>query len=276
MPAGVIPRHELGQNFLTDSRLLRRQIEYAGVTTVSRALEIGPGPGVLTELLLQTGAHVAAIETDRQFEPRLDALRAAYPNLEVIWGNAVDVRFPDFDRAVANLPYKVALPLIFKLLEHPFHTAVVLVQARLAERLAAQPGEVGYSRLSVTVQRLAALRKLETVKRHLFVPPPAVDSIMLRLRRTRPRFTIPSDEGFRQLLDFLFLRRDSPVSAALHHLPKRDFEPASRAMPADLRDRVVSHLAPEDFGRIAMALDGARVPIPETSNEAKRKAQKRR
>lgn len=239
-------------------------------------LEIGPGFGALTEILLETGAHVVAIEADRQFEPRLEELRRMHDNFEAMWGDALEVPFPVFDRAVANLPYRIALPLIFKLLEHSFHTAVLIVQARLAERLAAKPGEIGYSRLSVTVQRLASLRNLETVKRHLFVPRPDVDSAMLRVRRTRPRFAISSDQDFKRLLDFLFLRRDSPVGTALRHLSGGEFKKAAQAMPHDLGNRVVSTLAPEDFGRLAARLASAHVHIPAISNETKRKAQKLR
>src|SRR6202034_2114193 len=105
---------------------------------------------------------------------------------------------------------KPALPLVMKLLEHDFSLAVVVVQQRLARRLAARPGPEGYSRISVTVQRVATPRLLEVIKPHHFVPPPAVDSAMLRLRKIRPRFAVASEEELRALLDFLFVQRERP------------------------------------------------------------------
>ena len=275
LPAGVIARHELGQHFLLDERILCQQIEYAGITSADTVLEIGAGLGNLTAILAQTSAKVVAIEADSQFEDRLEKLRSMYPNLDLIWGDAMQVTFPEFTKAVANLPYRVALPLVFKILDHSFHTAVLIVQVRLARRLCARPGEPGYSRISVAAQRVASLRFLETVKNAAFAPPPAVDSAMIRLRRTRPRFAIPSDEQFKRFLDAIFLRRTAALRDALGIFGRGPIVTAAiNETPKDLLGRIVETLTPAEFGFISCNLDKFGVILPPISNELKRKSQK--
>ena len=287
LPAGVRPREEHGQNFLMTRDVLLRSCEYAELSREDAVLEVGPGIGNLTALLAERAGSVCAIEIDRQFEPALSRLQARHANLRLLWGDALGLDFPPFSKFVSNLPYKPALPLIMKLLEHDFKLAVVVIQQRLARRLAARPGQEGYSRISVTLQRVASPRVLEVIKPHHFVPPPAVDSAMLRLRKTRPRFAVPSAEELRRLLDVLFLSRERPVAAALgqladlddlHDLRQATSGPAVArvlaALPAELACRRVALVTPEEFGLIARQVHACGVAVPEVPDEIKRKAQK--
>ena len=275
LPRGIRPKAEHGQNFLMSRAILERTCEYAALSNEDIVLEVGPGIGTLTEQLALRAREVHAIEIDRQFEPLLAQLQTRFPNLHVHWGDAVEMDFPAFNKFVSNLPYKPALPLIMKLLDHEFELATVLIQQRLARRLAAKPGGQGYSRISVFVQRTASLRLLEVVKPEHFEPPPAVDSALLRIRKTRPRFEVASEEEFRLLLDMLFLQREHTVSKALHFA-----EPASKVdavvakLPAQLTRRVVAQVTPEEFGLIAAAVHDAGLAIPPIPDEIKRKAQK--
>jgi 16S rRNA (adenine1518-N6/adenine1519-N6)-dimethyltransferase len=267
--------------------VLLRSCEYAELSREDAVLEVGPGIGNLTALLAERAGSVCAIEIDRQFEPALSRLQARHANLRLLWGDALGLDFPPFSKFVSNLPYKPALPLIMKLLEHDFKLAVVVIQQRLARRLAARPGQEGYSRISVTLQRVASPRVLEVIKPHHFVPPPAVDSAMLRLRKTRPRFAVPSAEELRRLLDVLFLSRERPVAAALgqladlddlHDLRQATSGPAVArvlaALPAELACRRVALVTPEEFGLIARQVHACGVAVPEVPDEIKRKAQK--
>jgi 16S rRNA (adenine1518-N6/adenine1519-N6)-dimethyltransferase len=299
MPAGIQPREEHGQNFLMTREVLLRSCEYAELSREDAVLEVGPGPGNLTALLAERAGSVCAIEIDRQFEPALTRLQAQHANLRLLWGDALALDFPPFSKLVSNLPYKPALPLIMKLLEHDFTLAVVVIQQRLARRLAARPGQEGYSRISVTVQRVASPRLLEVIRPHHFVPPPAVDSAMLRLRKTRPRFAVPDPDELRRLLDVLFLSREQPVAAALGQLgelgdpgdpgdrgDRRDLGDRGRAapgsavarvvaaLPAELAGRRVALVTPEEFGLIARQVHACGVAVPEVPDEIKRKAQK--
>jgi 16S rRNA (adenine1518-N6/adenine1519-N6)-dimethyltransferase len=275
LPAGVVPRQEYGQSFLMTREILERSCDYADLGREDTVLEIGAGIGNLTELLAQRAGRVFAIEIDRQFAPILARLRARFGNLDVLCGNALELSFPAFDKAVANLPYKAALPLILKLLDHDFAVAVLVVQQRLARRLAARPGQEGYSRISVTVQRLARLRLLETIKPHHFSPPPTVDSAMLKISKSRPRFAIPSEDEFRLLLDFLFVRREWPAGEALRRLGRQaEVRRIAAGLPAALARRKVCQVSPEEFGLIASRVHQAGLAIPAVPDELKRKAQK--
>ena len=135
-------------------------------------LEIGAGIGNLTRLLLERAGQVVAIEQDRQFAPCLKDLQRQHEHLKVIWGDALAVDFPRFDKAVANLPYQVALPIVFKLLNQRFERAVLMLPKRLAQRLCATVGQPGYSRIGVTVGRLAQVEWIEQVGKDAFFPPP--------------------------------------------------------------------------------------------------------
>lgn len=269
------PKPAYGQHFLTNHNILKRELQYAKITREDEVLEVGPGPGNLTELLAQSAGRVHAIEIDPQFKPALSKLESRYSNLAVIWGDSLQMPFPRFNKIVANLPYRPSLPLIFKFLEYDFHTAVLVIQSRLARRLAATSGQEGYSRISVVSQRLASLRILETVKREQFEPPPDVASSMIRIRKTRPSFHISSDEEFSRLLDFLFLHRKWRVHKALMDLrqPAKTTAALSQ-LPASIANKAVAMVTPPEFGKISLAIQSCNVTIPSVSAELKRKAQK--
>lgn len=267
IPRAIRARHEHGQNFLTRGSVLAREIEYAGVSEDDHVLEIGAGIGHLTGMLAAKAHHVTAIEIDEQFRPLLDELRRRHANLDVLWGDATALPFPPFSKVVANLPYSVSLPLIFKLLGHDFTAGVLVIQERLARRLAAKPGQPGYSRISVLAQQSATLQVMEIVKSREFDPPPDVDSAMLRLRRHRPRYTVADREYFRRFLDTVFLRRTMPLRAALPDAPPRTLAGLDAGKP-------VEATTPEDLAKLANALHAAGIAIAEVPDEVKRKAQK--
>ena len=213
--ARIRPRKSLGQSFLYDRELLAREVAYAELTGSETVLEIGAGVGNLTALLAAAAGQVMAVEQDRRFAPFLCRLQQRHANLEILLGDALRVELPAFDKVVANLPYTPALPLTFRLLEQRFDRAVLMYQRRLAERLCARVGESRYGRLSIAVGRRAQVELLEIVPPLAFYPPPAVDSALVLLRRTQPRFSVPSEEFFRQLLEGLFAHRDLALDEAL-------------------------------------------------------------
>ena len=171
-PYPIRPKKKLGQNFLTDAAVLRREVACADIAAGDTVLEIGAGIGNLTQLLLERAGQVVAVEQDRQFAPCLKDLQRQHKHLRVIWGDALAVDFPRFDKAVANLPYQVALPIVFKLLNQRFERAVLMLPKRLAQRLCATVGQPGYSRIGVTVGRLAQVEWIEQVGKDAFFPRP--------------------------------------------------------------------------------------------------------
>jgi len=255
---GVRPRREFGQHFLQDENVRRREVAYAELGLGDTVLEIGPGTGRLTELLLQQTQRVVAIEVDAQFKGCLSRLQERYGNLEAIWGDALEVDLPRFDKVVANLPYRIALPLIFRLLEHRFDRAVLIFQKRLAERICASVGEKGYCRLSVAIGRRANAELLETVPRSAFYPSPEVESAIVKIERVRPKFDIPSEEFFKLVLEQLFRHRDESVQQAVQRI--RNKELAQQALSRGLanisgkvKNKPVYLVTPREFSRVSWA-----------------------
>lgn len=222
--SGVTPRKSRGQNFLIDGRVADRQVANADIQPGERVLEVGPGLGILTERLLEAGGPLTAIEVD----PHLAAyIREHYGEcLELIEGDALKVDLPPFDVFVSNLPYSISTPMIFKLLEHSFRRAVVMVQKEFALRMVANPGELDYSRLTVNVFYRADCRILEEVPASRFKPRPKVDSAVVEIVPRPAPFTVADEELFLEVVDRCFQHRRKKIRSALrqHRLLPGDQE----------------------------------------------------
>jgi len=254
----ISPNTELGQHFITNPNLLRREVEYANISNNDVVLEIGSGIGNLTELLAQKAKLVIAIEKDLQFKKCLSNLQKNFDNIKVVYGDALEISFPSFNKAVSNLPFKIALPLIFKLLNYNFDVAVILCQKRLAQRMCAPTGQRGYCRLSVSIQRIADAEMLKLVPKSAFYPPPEVDGAIARIKKTPPKFTVPSEEFFREVLKFMFYQRDRPVQTVLTpknlRLPKQLLSSVLSRTGAKINRKMVYEVTPRQFGAITWAL----------------------
>lgn len=197
MTAGAAPRREalradkrLGQHFLRDPSILRRIAAAAGELAGATVLEVGPGPGGLTQALLEAGAQrLVAVERDPRFVAHLRGLEAASDGrLELVEGDALD-----FDpcrlaaerpiRIVANLPYNVATPLLFGWLDRLgcIERMVLMFQKEVALRLVAAPATPAYGRLAVMAQLLCRVERLFDLPPAAFTPPPKVASSVVRL-----------------------------------------------------------------------------------------------
>lgn len=254
----ISPNKELGQHFITNRNLLRHEVEYANISNKDIILEIGPGIGNLTELLAQKAKLVIVIEKDLQFQKCLSGLQKKYENIKVIFDDALEINFPSFDKVVSNLPFNIALPLTFKLLNYSFDVAVILCQKRLAQRICASAGQKGYCRLSVSIQRVADAKILKLVPKSAFFPPPEVDGAIVRIKKTPPKFTISSEEFFREVLKFMFSHRDSSVRTILTpkylRLPKQFLSNVLSRIGTKINRKMVYEVTPRQFGTITWAL----------------------
>ncbi|HEX7008296.1 MAG TPA: 16S rRNA (adenine(1518)-N(6)/adenine(1519)-N(6))-dimethyltransferase RsmA [Alphaproteobacteria bacterium] len=191
---GLAARHSLGQHFLLDRNLTDRIAREAGPLTGATVIEVGPGPGGLTRSLLATdAARVVAIERDDRCIAALAELEAAAEGrLMLVAGDALTTDCAALCRAaggaarcvvVANLPYNIATPLLIRWLHQiqDFASLTLMFQKEVAERLTAQPGSKAYGRLSVLTQWLTVPRRLFVVPARAFVPPPKVESAVVRL-----------------------------------------------------------------------------------------------
>jgi 16S rRNA (adenine1518-N6/adenine1519-N6)-dimethyltransferase len=220
---GVRPTKTLGQNFLHDPNTIRRIVKAAELQPSDVVLEVGPGLGSLTLGLVAEVDEVVAIEIDPVLAAALPgtvAERAPGSSLRVIEGDALriaEIPGPPPTALVANLPYNVAVPVVLHLLEllPSLRTGLVMVQAEVADRLAAPPGSRTYGIPSVKAAWYAEVRRAGPVPRAVFWPVPNVDSGLVRLIRRDP----PADPSIRKqvfaVVDAAFAQRRKTLRAAL-------------------------------------------------------------
>ena len=249
---GVVPKKSKGQNFLTDGRVADRHVGYAGIRKDDRVLEVGPGLGILTSRLVEASDRVTCIELD---EKLADYIEREYGNrLDLIRGDAVKVPFPEFDVFVSNLPYSVSTPIIFKLLEHRFRTAVVMVQKEFADRMVADVGCTEYSRLTVNLFYRAECEIMETVPASRFNPRPKVDSALVRITPRKAPFDVLDEKTFFKVTEVAFNHRRKKIGTSLK---SAGLVRSSDDIP--YADERIEDLRPSEIGELADAVYSARV-----------------
>ncbi|GAA1731857.1 16S rRNA (adenine(1518)-N(6)/adenine(1519)-N(6)) -dimethyltransferase RsmA [Isoptericola hypogeus] len=260
---GVRPTKTLGQNFVHDGGTVRKIVRAADLRPGERVVEIGPGLGSLTLGLLEAGCSVVAVEIDPVLAGQIEATVARHApgaDLEVVRADALDVT--DLPGApptalVANLPYNVAVPVLLTFLERfaSLEKVLVMVQAEVADRLAAGPGSRTYGIPSVKAAWYARARRSLNVSRNVFWPVPNVDSALVALERRDPPPTTATREQVFTVIDAAFAQRRKTLRAALSGLFGSGVaaEEALRAAGVDpgLRGE---RLDVADFARIAERL----------------------
>jgi len=248
---GREPSRALGQHFLADPNTARRIVAVAGVERGDRVLEIGPGVGSLTVALLGAGARVTALELDRHLVPLLREATGDPPELRVEVGDALTVDLGSLLGegpwlVAANLPYNVATAIVVRLLEEAPQVvrATVMVQLEVGERLAAPLGSRGCGAVSVKAAYHARVRLAGRVPPTVFLPPPAVESVLVRLdRHPRPPVEVPSPEAMFALVRAGFATRRKMLRRALRSelgdrtdavLAAAGVDPSARAEALDL------------------------------------------
>jgi 16S rRNA (adenine1518-N6/adenine1519-N6)-dimethyltransferase len=220
---GIKPAKSLGQNFVIDANVCRKIVRTAGVTSSDVALEIGPGLGSLTLALLEEAKSVIAVEIDERLATRLPQTVQSHnessATFSVIHQDALTLKsLPETPTVlVANLPYNVSVPVLLHLLEifPTLKSGVVMVQAEVADRLAAKPGTKDYGIPSVKAAWWADLHGAGSISRSVFWPIPGVDSKLVSFTRHQPL----GDEALRQkvfaLIDAAFAQRRKMLRSAL-------------------------------------------------------------
>ncbi|CBJ25860.1 conserved unknown protein [Ectocarpus siliculosus] len=194
-------------------------VDRAAVKRTDVVLEIGPGTGNLTVRLLERAKRVIAVELDtrmvREVMKRVEGTEWE-KSLQIIQGDVLKVPLPFFDVLVANVPYNISSPLLFKLLAHRpmFRCAVIMFQEEFAQRLTARPNTDMWCRLSVNTQLLAKVDQLFKVNRNNFRPPPKVDSRVVRieLRNPPPPVNFTEWDG---MIRVIFNRKHKTLRATL-------------------------------------------------------------
>ena len=229
----IISRHglhaskALGQNFILDRQLLAKIAAIPGPLQGQTAYEVGPGPGGLTNAMLEAGASVVAVERDRRCMPALAELESAFPGkLRVIDADAlkIDERSEAGDGAhiVSNLPYNVGTALLLRWMSGPWppwwRSLTLMFQREVAERIVAAPGSKDYGRLSILSQWRANARIVLNVHRSAFVPPPKVMSAVVHIvPKDMPERVDPA--VLERLTEAAFGQRRKMLRSSLKELP---------------------------------------------------------
>jgi 16S rRNA (adenine1518-N6/adenine1519-N6)-dimethyltransferase len=254
-------QRELGQNFLVDRNILDVIERLAGLSRNDVVLEVGGGPGVLSERLAAATEFVHVVEFDERLRERLEAAVAPFDNVALYFADAVSLDYaalaPTPSKMVANLPYGVAATVILKTIDELPSVAewVVMVQREVGERFAAAPGTAAYGVPSVLAQLACEVKVLRPISRQVFRPVPNVDSVLLGLRRVRPG----ADARVAALVHGAFAHRRKALAGSLALVP--GFGPGVRERaraalvtlghPADER---AERLSPEEFSALAAQL----------------------
>ncbi|MBQ3126730.1 MAG: 16S rRNA (adenine(1518)-N(6)/adenine(1519)-N(6))-dimethyltransferase RsmA [Clostridia bacterium] len=242
---GLTFRKEFGQNFLTRREVVEEIADRCCDDENTTVLEIGPGIGVLTQELAMRHKKVIAVEIDRGLIPVLQGTLADFDNIELHNADVMEVdldalladAFADGPVAVcANLPYYITTPILMKLLESglPFSTITVMVQAEVAQRLCAKAGSGDYGAITAVLAYYGQAERLFTVPAGYFVPPPKVNSAVVRIDLWQDRPCKPTDEAvfFRVIRGAFEQRRKTLVNALSSAFPELGKEAIGEAIVA--------------------------------------------
>jgi 16S rRNA (adenine1518-N6/adenine1519-N6)-dimethyltransferase len=255
------PNKRLGQNFLVDPNIVRKIVASAELSPSDHVLEIGPGRGILTEALSRTAGRVTAIEVDSRLHAYLKTKQAELPNVELVCEDALAYpleALPMRTIVVANLPYYISTPLLFRLLDQRgrFPRMVLMLQDEVADRLVAKPGATDYGVLSVMAQYAADITKAFRVSPQCFRPRPEVASAVVQLRMNeRARLSQQEEIAFRALVKAAFAHRRKTL---VNSLRDEGYNPHAVTETAQRLDMAPScraeTLSVEDFLRLARVL----------------------
>lgn len=265
----VRAKKRLGQHFLHHRAILERIADALGPAPGDLVLEIGPGQGAFTSVLVERGARVSAIEKDGELA---ELVVQRVPQAHVVVGDALELDWRQVANAgpetpllvTGNIPYQITSPLLAKALEPPLPRRIVfLVQEEVADRLGANPGSADYGALTVGVQVVAAVEKLFRVPAGAFHPRPKVDSAVVRLTpRAAPLLSEPRRPVFRRLVVGLFGFRRKQLGRGLRELTgwtaeqvnavltRAQADPRARPESLSLEGFVALHAALIDAGWI--------------------------
>jgi 16S rRNA (adenine1518-N6/adenine1519-N6)-dimethyltransferase len=254
-------RKSLGQHFLNDRRILQRIVDALDLTGAETVIEVGPGRGSLSELLVPHARRLVLVEYDRALAERLRVRYATTPSVSVVEADILTVNLAEVAggafRLVGNVPYYITTPILFHALERPRpERAVYLVQREVADRIVAAPGSREYGALSVNVQALASAKILFRVAPGSFQPPPKVDSAVITIEpREDPAVTADEEATFRRFVLDAFGMRRKQMRRVVRTIWQLSAEEADDLLQRSGIEPSVrpETLSPEQFARLVRA-----------------------
>jgi len=220
------PKKKLGQNFLHDKNIISSIINKADVENED-IIEIGPGPGILTENILKNKARsLLAIEKDDSFKVNLKKIKSNYrDNFDYLINDVIDFDFKKLTKKkykfVSNLPYNISVPFILKMIKIrktiPWKEMILMVQKEVAERITANINTKNYGRLSIIVNLNNDVKKLLNVKPSSFIPRPKVDSTVIKISPKKKYINV-NNEVFEKIVKVSFSQRRKKIKNNLDQL----------------------------------------------------------
>lgn len=258
---GTAPKKGLSQNFLIDKNILSKIVDAAQVSPGDVVLEIGPGPGSLTEALLERGAHVYAVEKDALLAKALERFQTPGVHLQIFEEDILNFSLEKLPadkkiKVIANLPYHLTTPILARLVPHQelISKIVVMVQDEVARRMCAKPKTKEYSSFTVFLQFFTDLHYAFFVGRKCFYPSPKVDSAVVALSLKTPP-NVSSQEAFFSLVRGAFGQRRKMLRASLKRFFAQDrLQEAFLAAKINETERPEA-LSLDDFLRLFQALE---------------------
>ena len=216
-------KKKFGQNFINDKNLLQAIVNDSGINEKSQVLEIGAGAGTLTEQLALTAQKVISVEIDNDLKPYLQLLCEKHNNLSIVFGDFIKMTKEEIESnftqklyVVANLPYYITTPIIFKLLqnENRINEITVMVQKEVAERIVAKNKTKDYGILTLMVNYLGTSDIKLIVPNNSFIPAPNVTSAVIKITKNK-RFTVKDEELLFKLIHSSFAQRRKKIINSL-------------------------------------------------------------
>ena len=237
---GITPRKRWGQHLLVDRNILNKVIQTAELEKGDVVLEIGPGLGEMTLALAREVKKVIAVEIDRELAKILKEKTADFSNIIVMEGDILKISFEEFYRqghqqlrVVANLPYQISTPLLFRFIESKelFSSLTLMLQREVAQRMIASPGGKDYGPLSIFTQSVSDLSIQFYIKPSAFFPPPKDESALVHIAwKERPLVRLEEETWFKKVVKGCFSYRRKRLINALKH--------ADLPLPEDLEKRI--------------------------------------
>ena len=218
-------KKQFGQNFISDTNLLKSIVEASGITKETTVVEIGCGAGTLTRALAEAAKKVYAFDIDRDLQPVLAETLAGLENVEVIFRDFNKLNLKEFEAeieeytVVANLPYYITTPLVTKLLEESekVQGLSIMVQEEVADRFCAKENTPEYGSITAAIALKGNAKVVKRVSRNLFYPRPNVDSAGVKIEFDRGRVAVKDERAYRQTVKCAFLNRRKTLENNLIH-----------------------------------------------------------
>jgi 16S rRNA (adenine1518-N6/adenine1519-N6)-dimethyltransferase len=257
---GVTPREKMGQNFLINYDVIKQMISYASISKDDTVLDIGAGLGFLTEKIAEKAYGVIAVEKDPYLMKGLIQRLNGWRNIQFLYGDALKIEIPRFDKVVSTPPYYISTPLLFWLLDKKFKLAIMTFQKELATRLVATAGSKDYCRLSVSTYYQSEVEILDHVSKKDFWPIPSVDSIIVRLKPKKPPFLVKNEKLFFEVVRVVFSQKNRKLRNAIFPLLRIIYPKKTKREIMIIADRLDFHslrprnISPEDIGLVSDSL----------------------